>query len=524
MPSQAELIEMYQNRLDEKVTGLLADDHFGPDATVSRLDWFVPIFCQIRNRFGELRLLRPNEAQKRFARERSRRNIILKARQLGMTTYIAARFFLATILRPGTVTLQVAHSLESAQQIFRIVHRFYTALDPDAVSFYALERSNVRELAFARIDSRYIVDTAGNRNAGRGLTIHNLHASEVALWPHDPAETMAALAAAVVPGGTIEIESTPNGAGGFFHREWLRANEARAGAPGGFTPHFFPWWMEPLYKAMVLPGSPLEPLTEEETRLVERSGLSPEQIQYRRYLRETYADRAPQEFAEDPASCFLASGRPVFDLPTIEERLRRLPEPVAMRANGAEQVWREPEKGREYIIGADVAEGLDAGDFSAAVVVDGATGLECAELLARWPIAKFAAALAELGRRYNRALIAVERNNHGHAILHSLVHDHNYPNLYSHPEGAGTHRDRLGWPMNAQTRPLAIGALERMLRDAPAVFASRRLLEQCRSFVHHDNGKSGALPGEHDDLVIAAAIALAVRETSGGPRLLSLEL
>lgn len=524
MPSQAELIEMYEDRLDEMVTGEWADHFFGSGAQVARLDWLVPAFCRIRDRFGVLQRLEPNEAQKRFARARARRNIILKARQLGITTYIAARFFVATLLRPGTVTLQVAHTLESAQQIFRIVHRFCTALDPDVISAYVVERANVRELAFTGHDSRYIVDTAGNRNAGRGLTIQNLHASEVALWPHDPAETMAALSAAVAPGGTIEIESTPSGAGGFFHREWLRATAARDGAPGGFTPHFFPWWLEPLYKAMVLPGSPLEPLTEEEAHLVERFGLSPEQIQYRRYLRETYADRAPQEFAEDPASCFLASGRPVFDLPAIEERLRRLPEPVAVRANGAELVWRDAEAERDYILGADVAEGLDAGDFSAAVVIDRATGLQCAELLARWPIPKFAAAVAELARRYNTALIAVERNNHGHAVLHSLVHDHHYPNLYSHPEGAGRHRERLGWPMNAQTRPLAIGALERMFRDSPEAFASRRLLEQCRNFVYLDSGKSGALPGEHDDLVIAAAIALAVRETAAPPRLMSLQL
>lgn len=523
MPSLAELIEKYGNRLDERVTGEWVDHFFGAGARVARLDMFVPAFCRIRDRFGALRPLIPNAVQKRFARSRSQRNIILKARQLGMTTYIAARFFAATLLRPGTVTLQVAHSLESAQQIFRIVHRFFTALDPDVASHYVLERSNVRELAFKHHDSRYIVDTAGNRAAGRGLTIHNLHASEVALWPHDPAETMAALAAAVAPGGTIEIESTANGAGGYFHREWQRATALRGGSPGGFTPHFFPWWLEPLYRAIVPPHSPLEPLTDEEAHLVQRCGLSPEQIQYRRYLRETYGERAPQEFAEDPGSCFLASGRPVFDLPAIEERLRRLPEPIAARANGTELVWREAEARREYVIGADVAEGLDAGDFSAAVVVDRATGLQCAELLARWPIARFAAALAELGRRYNCALIAVERNNHGHAVLHSLVHDHHYPNLYCHPGGAGTRRERLGWPMNAQTRPLAIGALERMLRAAPEAFASRRLLEQCRSFVHHDSGKIGALAGEHDDLVIAAAIALAVRESAARPRLLSLE-
>jgi len=67
----------------------------------------VPGYLHIRDRSGNLIPLRPNAAQRRFARQRSERNIILKARQVGMTTYIAARFFLAAIFRPGTVTLQV---------------------------------------------------------------------------------------------------------------------------------------------------------------------------------------------------------------------------------------------------------------------------------------------------------------------------------------------------------------------------------------------------------------------------------
>jgi hypothetical protein len=525
MPPFPALARGLADRLDDPIRGPWVDAMFGPGATVRRLDAMVPAICWIRARTGRLSMLKPNEAQKRFTRNRSHRNIILKARQLGMTTWIAARFFLATILRPGTVTLQVAHSLESAQQIFRIVHRFLHALDYEVGPHVSTERANVRELSFARIDSRYIVDTAGNPHAGRGLTVQNLHASEVALWPHDPAETMAALVAAVVPGGTIEIESTPHGAGGYFHGEWLRATEGRGG-PTAFTPHFFPWWLEPEYTLPLAPGETVAPLAEDERRLSKSEKLSPEQILFRRHLQSTFADRAPQEYAEDPASCFLASGRPAFELAAIEQRLAELHPPISVRENGAELGWFEPAPNREYVIGADVAEGLDRGDFSAAVVLDRASGLQCAELLARWPIDRFAEALAALGRRYNGALIAVERNNHGHAVLLALSREHAYPNLYAHPSGApaAAQRDRPGWPMNAQTKPLAVEMLRKMLRDAPRAFQSRRLLEQCRSFVYHDNGQTGALPGAHDDLVIAVAIALAVRELAIQPKLLHLEL
>jgi hypothetical protein len=437
-----------------------------------------------------------------------------------MTTYISARNLLSTITRPGTVTLQVAHSLESAQQIFRIVQRFSNFLHEDVrPRAIVTERCNVRELAFAPLDSRYIVDTAGNHNAGRGLTVHNLHASEVALWGDGAEETMAALLAAVVPDGNVDIESTPHGTGGYFHREWVRACERRSiNLAGTFTPHFFSWWFEPAYRVALLPGETLEPLHADERSLVERHGLAPEQIKYRRQVRAIFGGLAPQEYAESDAECFLVSGRPVFDVAGIEKRLREAPSPAAVRQNDAEWIWYEPQPRRCYVIGADVAEGVSGGDYSAAVVIDAQRGLQCAELLACWPVARFAEELARLGRRYNTALIAVERNNHGHAVLHALQHQLDYPRVYRHiTEGAPA----PGWPMNVKTKTQAIHVLEEMLRVEPQAFSSKRLLEQCRAFRYEDGGQMSAPDSGHDDLVIAMAIALAVRGQAGAPQLAS---
>jgi hypothetical protein len=117
-------------------------------------------------------------------------------------------------------------------------------------------------------------------------------------------------------------------------------------------------------------------------------------------------------------------------------------------------------------------------------------------------------------------LIAVERNNHGHAVLLALRHQLHYPRLYRHwgIHGAFDSSPADGWPMNAQTKPQAIQCLARMLRDAPEAFSSSRLLEQCRSFSWTEDGGMAARAGSaasdasaHDDLVIATAIALAVR-------------
>ncbi len=98
-------------------------------------------------------------------------------------------------------------------------------------------RANVRQIVFPRLDSEYRVETADD-NAGRGMTIHNLHCSEVSRWPRGGRETLASLRAAVVPDGEIVLESTANGAAGVFYEEWQKAEET------GYTQHFFPWWYD----------------------------------------------------------------------------------------------------------------------------------------------------------------------------------------------------------------------------------------------------------------------------------------
>lgn len=87
---------------------------------------------RVRDKRGHLIALRPNRAQFAFDAACQRRNIVLKARQLGITTWIAARFFLNTITHPGTVSVQVAHDQTSAEEIFRIVHRFLENLPAKA--------------------------------------------------------------------------------------------------------------------------------------------------------------------------------------------------------------------------------------------------------------------------------------------------------------------------------------------------------------------------------------------------------
>jgi hypothetical protein len=464
-------------------------------------DQLISGLLKIRPKKGGSTWLRLNRAQREYSEKCSRQNIVLKARQLGITTYVAARYFLQTITRPGTLTVQVAHSQESAEAIFNIVQRFWENL-PKAMLKGALvkSRSNVRQIVFPRLDSEYRVETA-DENAGRGMTIHNLHCSEVSRWPRGGLETLASLRAAVVPDGEIVLESTPNGATGAFYGEWQKANET------GYTQHFFPWWYDEGYQDVVQRGKIL-PLTPEESELVRQHGLSEGQIAWRRERWKTLRNLAAQEYAEDASLCFLVSGECVFELTAIEKAVGMAGDAAESEDNGRLTIWFPPQKGRRYILGVDTAGGGTDGDYACAQVIERTMGMQCAELHGHFPPHELARRVADLGQRYERALVAVERNNHGHGVLAHLNHLA-YENLF---EKDG----QPGWLTSAASRPAMIENMAAVLMSEPELFHSPRLLEECRTFVRRAEGNAAAAGGAHDDCVMAMAIALAVRREDAG--------
>jgi hypothetical protein len=474
-------------KLDERPSALR-------DSTIL-MELVARLLC-VRTRSGSVEFLHPNVVQRAFERTRGQRNIILKARQLGLTTWAAARFFLKTITQPGTLTLQVAHTQASAEQIFRIVHRFLDYM-PQELRSGCLKTSHAssRQIVFPGLDSEYRVVSAGERNAGRGLTVQNLHCSELARWPGNPADTLAGLRAALAPGGEQILESTPNGVGGCFYDEWHTAAET------GTVRHFFPWWTEEQYRAE---AADADSASEEERDLVATHGLTLEQIGYRRQVRANFRGLACQEFAEDEETCFRASGDSVFELSAVEIRLASAPEPMETRRNGELEIWLPPLPGKHYVVAVDPAGGGSEGDYTAVEVIELESGLQCAEAASHVGSLEAARFLAELGHEYNDAWLAVERNNHGHGVLWLLDGVCHYPRIYAQ-------NGQLGWLTNSVSRPIGIGRLNAALIDQPDLFMSRKLLAECRSFVRQPDGSTGAQSGTHDDRVMAMAIGLAAR-------------
>jgi hypothetical protein len=141
-------------------------------------------------------------------------------------------------------------------------------------------------------------------------------------------------------------------------------------------------------------------------------------------------------------------------------------------------------------------------------VIERAIGMQCAELHGHFPPYELALRVADLGKRYEGALVAVERNNHGAAVLAHLT------NL-----GCGNifeQEGKLGWLTSAASRPAMIENMAAILTVEPELFNSPRLLEECRTFVRRADGSAAAADGAHDDCVMAMAIALAVRKEDAG--------
>jgi len=201
------------------------------------------------------------------------RVIVLKARQLGVSTYIAARLYHRTIHNPGLRTIIIGHERRASSNLFDIVRRFHENMPEGEKP--STGTSNREELIFDKIDSGYLVSVATGEGTGRSATAQLLHASECAFWESLPLQ-MASLMQTVpdMDGTEIIIESTANGYND-FHSLWRKAEAGES----EFLPVFLPWSLDPGYKRDVDADFKMDA---EESKLAELHKLTPQQIVWRR--------------------------------------------------------------------------------------------------------------------------------------------------------------------------------------------------------------------------------------------------
>lgn len=313
-----------------------------PQQTINNPADFARVFLRILDKDKQLKPFVWNKAQAHFHANRTGRDLILKARQLGFSTYTQGEMFRRTVTSTQT-TITLAHDAETTQKLRRMADRFYEHCkfgDIQPLRKYA----NATLATYPEFDSTATIATAGNVETGRGDTYTEMHGSEVAFW-----KDAERIVAGAMQGGSpiVTLESTPNGAHGFFYEKCM---EALSGS-GVWKLHFYPWWWDENYR--VISDEPIT-YTEEEKALADKNGLDQSQIKWRRLKVAELGRLFVQEYPEDVVSCFLTSGNSYF--------------------GDLSGVFTAPPNA-EYIEGHEYIAGLDFGqtDFTAMPVFDKTT-------------------------------------------------------------------------------------------------------------------------------------------------------
>lgn len=463
--------------------------------------------------------LRLNRIQALFHIERTGRDIILKPRQVGITTLEAARDLWTFLCVDGARVVIVCQSTDKNEPtaiLSGIIKLMIESLRAAGWRPTFLVESRT-EWMLANGNTLRIIGSGASAAAavkkGRAGTITRLHITEMAFFEFAQ-KSMTALLACVPPaetGSEIVVESTPNGAHGLFY-DWCQKSQAGQLA---FKFHFYRWFDEPRYRTELAPNELFELRDDDERRLA-KLGCTAEQLKWRRFKRaEVGDDQFDQEFAEDPDTCFLISGRSFFDKRKTEALLKLCREPLEIRCQGRIRIFRRPDYTRHerYLLAIDPSEGT-GGDPGGGYLLDVNTGEHCATIDGQFPVAEMAREAAKLAKEYRNALIVVERNNHGYAVHNELSKEQPdgsalYSNVYVHVD------DKEGWPTNQATRPVILDGLEDGHRTGVWNCPDKQVLMQMRTFVIKD-GKPQAAANENDDLVLAAAIAWQVRQLHNG--------
>lgn len=485
-------------------------------------DYYASKALKIRTKDGEVVNLKLNEAQRRllktindqFKSEGRVRVVILKARQMGLSTAVGGFMYWWTSQRKAQKTIVVTHHAESTKSLFDMTRRYYD--NTPEILKPKTKYSSRKELNFDKLDSGYSVATAGGDSVGRGDTFTMAHLSELAFWPKGNAKDILNGVLQCVPNNKntgIFVESTANGVSGEFYNLWQGAVDGT----NGFIPIFLPWFIDVTYREEVPEGFERTP---EEERLAELHGLDDGQLMFRRRkIAQNGIDLFKQEYPSTAEEAFLTTGRPVFNPEQLSVMAQAAPrsaptmgligDNIVEDRRGELKVFHPVDPKETYYIGADVAMGVRGGDYSVAQILDSKkrqVGVWRGHVHPDY----FANVLQALGFYYNTAHIVVESNNHGILTCTRLGKDMAYPNFYIetvYDKLDDKETVNLGFRMSTKTKPLVIDQLRASLREGEIELNDRTTIEELLTYVVTDSGAMEAEQGCHDDCVVALALA-----------------
>lgn len=409
--------------------------------------------------------------------------ITLKSRQLGISTLASGYALWLMIFHKDKNVLALATTQATARNLVTKVQFMYEQL-PSWLRLKAVEKN---KLSLRLTNGSRIAAKSSNSDAARSEAVSLLLIDEAAFIDNID-ETFAAAQQTLATGGQCMALSTPNGVGNWFHQTWVKAETGE----NSFIPIKLPWTVHP------------------------------ERTQAWRDQQD--ADLGPRMAAQECDCDFLASGETVFEpeyLTFYEQTYQKDPN-ERRGVDGNLWVWEYPDYSKSYMVVADVARG-DGADYSTFHIVDVEGATQIGEYRGKLAPRDFGNLLVGISAEYNNALLVVENANMGWSTIEQIL-EREYPNLYyssrSDQDTVESYMSKFergnlvpGFTMSAKTRPLVIAKMMEYVNDKSVTIQSKRLLEEMRVFVWK-NGKAQAQTNYNDDLIMAFATALYVRDTA----------
>lgn len=518
---------------------------------------FSKKYLWITNKKGDKVKLKQNNAQKileetiKKLRQEGKppRVIVLKSRQMGISTDTEGRMVFNTTQKDNRNGLVVAHRSDSTQALFAKTKYFFTNLEEEVKPLQ--KAANGTELIFDEpthykgkekgINSKVKIQTAGNAGIGRSETFHYVHLSEFAFWEgkdeNSPDKQLSGILQSVPD--TLDtwviIESTANGMNE-FKKEWDKANKGES----AFYPLFLPWYIHEEYTKPVSDEKHfIETMSEYELYLYNDLKLPLNRISWWRWKKKNACNgdinQMKQENPTTPDEAFIFSGTPVFDNEKVQRRIAVLEQSKNYKEGYFDFAWnneeykdfiidnsikfvesntkkffriyQDPKDLYPYVLAGDTkGEGKD--EYTAQIM-DNTTGERVATCQMQLNNSKpYSWQIYCAGIYYNKALVGIEMNFNT-APLEELERL-KYPKQYYREKSEGYNGEivsgKIGWKTDGITRPRMIDKEVFLVEEYLQLIVDIPTLKQMLTFVYDKNGRPDAMPGEHDDLLIADCI------------------
>ena len=459
--------------------------------------------------------------------------LVLKGRQQGFTTVVTAYQLACSILNRNFQGYTLADKSDNSEAIFQNKAKFPYSQLPEALK--PTEKFNNRkQLLFEKINSSWAVDTA-TKDVGRSRTVNFFHGSECAFWQNGIAPVQGALGEAFTRNCIKIYESTGNGYND-YQKMWNSGSHINC---------FYEWWKTKEYRVR-FPGEDVRDsflraidtkkdwIWERLRWLRDEKSLDAEQLfwywnKYDKYLDK---DLIKQEYPCTPHEAFLLSGKNVFDVAIVLDRLSRLQKPMKTGyfvydydglkisnirwvndRDGYIEIYQVPNvpEMTEYCIGGDTAG--EGSDYFVADVLDAKTGLQVAKLRHQFDADQYTRQMYCLGKYYKDALIGIEANFDSYPIME--LQRLGYPKQYTRVAQdtyTGKTEKRFGFKTTSLTRPTIISRLVEIVREHCEMINSKDTLEELLTIIRNEKGRIEAPQGGHDDQMMSLAIAHHIRE------------